>query len=196
MCPAAITLPAILNQTTILLIHLTPNPDPTMVVTQVTTTDPATAVMISLMHHKNFVSVHHGSNLSDHPSPSQQSSSRSSESKDPFTNSNISTTFAMANTNSIPALHQPSGSCSSGNSYSSSHSATSMNNSYHHPESLSMLHHNPIHEHNSTFTSSKQASNHHSIPSRIITTRVANAVMTTMTRYLKRSPVSRKQWNS
>ena len=32
-----------------------------------------------------------------------------------------------------------------------------------------MLHHNPIYEHNSTFTSSNQASNHHSIPSQIIT---------------------------
>ena len=44
-----------------------------------------------------------------------------------------------------------------------------MNNSYHRPESLSMLHHNPMYEHNSTFTSSNQASNHNSIPSRIVT---------------------------
>ena len=112
----------------------------------------------------DFVSVH-GSHLSgdSYPSSSQRSSNRSSES-DPITNSHMSTTFATANTNSIP-LHQPSG---SGNSYSS-HSATSMNNSYHRPESLSMLHHNPMYEHNSTFTSSNQASNHNSIPSRIVT---------------------------
>ena len=139
----------------------------------------------------DFVSVH-GSQLSDQPSSSQPSSSRSSES-DPYMNSHMSTTFATANTNSIP-LHQPSG---SGNSYSS-HSATSMHNSnsYHRLESLSMLNHQP--QCTSTTPLSHPSTNPPTTtPSPTIESSPANIATTIMTRSWKNYQYpTHRPWNN
>ena len=108
-------------------------------------------------NNSSYVSVHR-SRISDEPSSFHLSSSRSSEYDQP------SSTFATAT--SI-TLRQPSGSNPSYSSHQSVHST--MNNSNHCPESLSMHTHIQVYEHDTTFTSSNPSSHHASIPTRIIT---------------------------